>query len=58
MATASIPIALDECIEAVVPEVAVSTYPDTEPAPAARILKPHGTVSRGTYLVRTDAVDR
>jgi hypothetical protein len=49
---------LDECLEAAAPDVAVSAYPDDEPAPDARVLKPHGTVSRGTYIVRTDAVVR
>ena len=36
----------------------VSAFDEAVPSPAARLLKPHGTLSRGRYIFRTDQVVR
>lgn len=36
----------------------VSSFDEVAPSPAARLLKPHGTLSRGRYIFRTDQVVR
>lgn len=48
---------IDELIEIALGGAAeVAAYPDEVPAPSARILKPHGTVSLGDYVFRSDQV--
>ncbi len=50
---------VDELIEAATDEpVQVAAYDDEVPAPGAVLLKPHGTVSRGQYIFRSDQVIR
>lgn len=38
--------------------VIVTAFDEPEPTPRARLLKPHGTISRGRYIFRTDQVVR
>lgn len=48
---------VDELIEdAAGRSIGVSSYPDPVPASGDRLLKPHGTVSRGKFIFRADQV--
>ena len=48
---------VDELIErAAGGQVVVTAYDEEVPNPDARLLKPHGTISRGRYLFRSDQV--
>jgi len=53
---------VDELIEEAVrsqhSSVVVAAFDDNNPSAEARLLKPHGTVSRGMYIFRTDQVIR
>ena len=50
---------VDELIEQVSSSpLRTAAYDDSVPDPRAQLLKPHGTVSRGAYIFRTDQVVR
>jgi hypothetical protein len=47
---------VDELIEKAAGVVVIAAYDDESPNQKAKLLKPHGTVSRGRYLFRSDQV--
>ena len=50
---------VDELVEAALGStVEVASYDDPSPSASARLLKPHGTVSRSRYIFRSDQVTR